>query len=324
MPSGLPRALACLVLSAGGAVAISSPALAASSGGLEAGGAESPRVSGGSAYGARSLTSRPVARGFRVAPRRVTSGGALPTIRVRFEQGSSVRLAARLVLLPVKGRGEVVRVDLGKVRTGRTLRASWPAGTTLAPGRYLARVHAADAAGHQLKRVRGATGRARLTVLTAPAPPKAPAPVLAPVTPAGTPGTFPVAGPHTYGEGFGVDRGTHAHQGVDLLAAQGLPNVAPTAGTIRFTDYQASGAGEYVVMRSVTGPDFFFAHCARGSTRVKPDQAVSEGQPLCAVGSTGRSSANHLHFELWPNGWRTGAKDSVPVDPLAQLKAWDR
>ena len=324
MPSGLPRALACLVLSAGFAVASSSPALAASSGGLEAGGAASPRASGGSAYGARSLTSRPVAKGFRVAPRRVTSGGALPTIRVRFERGSSVRVAARVVLLPVKGRGEVVRVDLGKVRTGRTLRAPWPKGATLTPGRYLARVHAADAAGHQLRRARGATGRARLTVLAAPAPPKAPAPAPAPVAPAGGPGTFPVAGPHTYGEGFGVDRGTHAHQGVDVLAAEGLANVAPTAGTIRFTDYQASGAGEYIVMHSVTGPDFFFAHCVRGSTRVKPDQPVTEGQPLCAVGSTGDSSATHLHFELWPNGWRTGAKGSVPVDPMALLRAWDR
>jgi murein DD-endopeptidase MepM/ murein hydrolase activator NlpD len=93
---------------------------------------------------------------------------------------------------------------------------------------------------------------------------------------------------------------------------------------VRSTEYQASGAGEYVVLRSAAGPDFFFAHCVRGSTRVTEDQRVAEGQPLCAVGSTGRSSAPHLHFEIWPNGWRTGAKTSVPIDPLPQLKAWER
>ncbi len=49
----------------------------------------------------------------------------------------------------------------------------------------------------------------------------------------------------------------------------------------------------------------------------------ARGQPLCAVGTTGRSSAPHLHFELWPNGWRRGAEDSAPVDPLAQLTAWE-
>nr|MBA2348463.1 M23 family metallopeptidase [Solirubrobacterales bacterium] len=58
--------------------------------------------------------------------------------------------------------------------------------------------------------------------------------------------------------------------------------------------------------------------------RVKAGEQLRDKQTQCAVGSTGRSSTSHLHFEIWPNGWRTGAKNSVPVDPLAQLKAWDR
>ncbi len=304
-----------------------------------AGGAAFPPESGGAGgteYGsAFALGGRPVASRFGVAPRRVISGSALPRIVLRLDEAGVPLIRARIVLWPLSAAGRVVHVDLGRVRTGKLLRPRWPNGTELAPGRYVARIHASDPAGRTLLRKRRTPGRSTLTVVARPKPkpkpplvPKpAPAPVpavpLAPVAPAGAAGTFPVAGAHTYGQGFGVDRGDHRHQGVDILGPQGLPIVAPTAGRVRFTDFQAGGAGEYVVVHSAAGQDFFFAHCVRGSTRVAREQVVSEGQPLCALGSTGDSSAPHLHFELWPNGWRTGARSSVPVDPLGQLKAWD-
>ena len=298
-----------------------------------AGGAAFPPTAGGvggTEYGsAVAPVGRPVASRFAIAPNRAVAGEALPRLLLRLDEAGVPQVRARIVLWPVDGRGRVVRVDLGHVETGASLRPRWPEGTTLAPGRYVVRVHATDPAGRPLLRRRRASGRATLTVVArrkpaaSPAPSPAPAPFLTPVAPVGAAGTFPVAGPHTYGDGFGADRGDRAHQGVDILAAAGVPVVAPTAGTVRFTDYQARGAGEYVVMRSATGPDFFFAHCVRGSTAVTEGQAVAEGQPVCAVGSTGRSTANHLHFEIWPGGWRTGKRDSVPVDPLGQLRAWD-
>ena len=318
-------------LVAGGALL--APVAPASAGGAlavpAAGGA------GGTEYGsALAPTGRPVASRFRVAPTRVTAGGALPRLLLRVDEAGVPRVRARIVLRPLRG-GRLVSVDLGRVKTGALLRPVWPKGTALAAGRYVALVHATDPAGRPLLRKRRAPGRSTLLVVAGPKPkpapkPKAapaptPAPVapLAPVSPAGAPGTFPVAGPHTYGEGFGVDRVDHRHEGADVLGAEGLAVVAPTAGTVRSTEYQAGGAGEYVVLRSVAGPDYFFAHCVRGSTKVTEDQAVAEGQPLCALGTTGRTTAPHLHFELWPNGWRTGAEDSVPVDPLPQLKAWE-
>lgn len=318
-----------LVATFAGGGALLAPAAPASAGGA----AVPPRsgAQGGTEYGsALAPRGRPVASRFRVAPARVVAGAALPRIALRLDEAGVPRVRARIVLWPVRGNGRRVRVELGRVRTGRLLRPAWPAGTKLVPGRYIVRVHASDPAGRTLLRKRRTPGRSALTVAAKPrpkpAPPKvAPAPVtpLAPALPAGAAGTFPVAGPHTYGDGYGADRGDHRHEGVDVLGAEGLAVVAPTAGTVRATDYQEAGAGEYVVMRSVTGPDYFFAHCVRGSTRVTESQLVPEGQPLCAVGSTGRSSTPHLHFELWPNGWRTGARDSVPVDPLAQLKAWE-
>jgi murein DD-endopeptidase MepM/ murein hydrolase activator NlpD len=325
MPRTRQRILGGLVVTwvAGGALA--APFASASAGGAAfppASGAE-----GGAEYGSPLAPGRrAVASRFQVSPVRVVAGGRLPRIALRLDQAGVPRLRARIVLWPLGGEGRPVRIDLGRVPTGALLRPAWPEGTALAPGRYVARVHASDPAGRRLLRPRRASGRSALMVAPRPAPPPAPKPApapLVPAPPAGAPGTFPVAGPHTYGDGFGADRGTHRHQGVDVLAAQGLAVVAPTAGTVRFTDFQAAGAGEYVVMRSVTASEFFFAHCLRGSTRVTENQAVVEGQPLCAVGSTGRSSTPHLHFELWPNGWRTGERSSVPIDPLALLRAWD-
>ena len=63
--------------------------------------------------------------------------------------------------------------------------------------------------------------------------------------------------------------------------------VAPVAGSISFTDYQAKAAGYYIVEKGSDGYDYFFAHCQKGSVVVAPEQAVLAGQPLCNVRSTG-------------------------------------
>ena len=130
---------------------------------------------------------------------------------------------------------------------------------------------------------------------------------------------------HTYGGDdarFGAGRTGHIHEGQDVTAASGTPIVAPVAGTILFTQYQAGGAGEYIVLHADDGRDMFFAHCVRHSTVVTDDQHLDAGTRLCDVGSTGDARGPHLHFEIWPNGWRQ-IKLTRPIDPLPQLRAWD-
>jgi murein DD-endopeptidase MepM/ murein hydrolase activator NlpD len=157
-----------------------------------------------------------------------------------------------------------------------------------------------------------------------PAPTPAGRPgVPAPAASPGGRGVFPVAGPFSFGGAgarFGAGRPGHIHQGQDIVAAAGLPVVAPYAGTVSSTSYQASGAGEYVVLDAVDGRDYFFAHCTRGSTTVAPGAAVAAGAPLCRVGSTGTATGPHLHFEIWVVGWRI--KGGYPIDPLPELRAW--
>jgi murein DD-endopeptidase MepM/ murein hydrolase activator NlpD len=98
--------------------------------------------------------------------------------------------------------------------------------------------------------------------------------------------------------------------------------VAPYAGTVSSTSFQASGAGEYVVLAGVDGRSYFFAHCIRHSTVVAEHAAVAAGQQLCQVGSTGTASGSHLHFEIWSVGWRIAG--GFPIDPLPELRAWAR
>lgn len=302
--------------------AAAAPAAAAGSGG-----AVSPiSGAGGVEYGAAvKAAPPPTATRFSVTPRTLVAGGDPPAIVLRIDEDGTPRVKARVVFWPVKGTGAaVVRIPMGEVRVGRTLRVRWPRGTALQAGRYVVRVHATDPGGRPLSRSHQDPGRVDLTVKAKPKPKPQPAPK--PTTPAPPPvvtagAVFPVQGAHTFGDLFGAQRSGYTHQGVDVLAAQGTPIVSPTAGTIRFTDYQASAAGEYIVERLADGRDVFYAHCVRHSTVVTPGQTVAAGTPLCQVGQTGDATGPHLHFELWPAGWRD-IKGTEPVDPLGQLKAW--
>jgi murein DD-endopeptidase MepM/ murein hydrolase activator NlpD len=149
------------------------------------------------------------------------------------------------------------------------------------------------------------------------------APTTPPLPPPADGGVFPVAGWHIYGDGIGAKRKGHTHEGQDIIAAQGTPVVAPLAGTIAYVDYQAHGAGYYVVEHAADGRDFFFAHCQKGSVGVVPGEPVSAGQGLCLVGHSGDAKGAHLHFEIWVGGWRVDAHSHF-IDPLPDLKAWDR
>jgi peptidase M23-like protein len=131
---------------------------------------------------------------------------------------------------------------------------------------------------------------------------------------------FPIAGPHTYGEGFGVPRGSHVHEGQDVMAECGTPLVAAHGGTVKFAGTQ-SLAGNYVVISTDDGSaDHVYMHLSEPAL-VARGAVVTTGQQIGFVGRTGDATACHLHFELWPApGWYTGGQ---AVDPLPALKAWD-
>lgn len=128
---------------------------------------------------------------------------------------------------------------------------------------------------------------------------------------------FPVRGKHTYGDGLGAGRG---HKGQDVLAACGKPLVAAKGGRVRVVDYEGSGAGNYVVI-SGRKFDYVYMHMQRKAS-VRRGQRVEAGEKIGLVGTTGSSTACHLHFEMWSSpGWYRGGG---VVNPTPFLKRWDR
>ena len=129
---------------------------------------------------------------------------------------------------------------------------------------------------------------------------------------------FPVAGPHTIGQGFGAARVGHTHQGQDIMAACGTPEVAVTRAKVKFVSFQ-SAAGNYVVIRNKKlHQDYMYAHLAAPAPVAK-GQVVQPGQQIGVVGQTGDATACHLHFEIWLGKWYRGGH---PVDPLPYLETY--
>lgn len=135
---------------------------------------------------------------------------------------------------------------------------------------------------------------------------------------------FPVRGAHSYGQGqarFGAGRSGHSHEGQDVMAKCGTPVVAARGGIVSQSTYH-SAAGNYVVIDDpVTGESHAYMHF-RERALVDRGDTVQTGEQIGFVGTTGSSSACHLHFELWTApGWYRGGS---PLDPLATLKRWDK
>jgi murein DD-endopeptidase MepM/ murein hydrolase activator NlpD len=135
---------------------------------------------------------------------------------------------------------------------------------------------------------------------------------------------FPVQGTHNYGQSgarFGAGRSGHSHEGQDVMARCGTPVVAARGGVVAQSTYH-SAAGNYVVIDDpVTGESHAYMHFREPAAVARGD-TVGTGQQIGVVGSTGSSTACHLHFEIWTTpGWYRGG---TPIDPLATLKRWGK
>ena len=95
-----------------------------------------------------------------------------------------------------------------------------------------------------------------------------------------------------------------SHKGVDICAAAGTPIYASAGGTVTKAGYNRAGAGNgygnSIIISHGNGYTTLYAHCL--SLVVHAGQSVKQGQLIGYVGSTGRSSGNHCHFEIRRNG----------------------
>jgi len=105
-------------------------------------------------------------------------------------------------------------------------------------------------------------------------------------------------------------RGRSMHNGLDIAAPRGTAIYATADGVVTYAGRQ-SGYGIVVKIRHAFGFETFYAHNNRA--RVKVGQRVSRGDRIADVGSTGRSTGNHLHYEI--------RIDNEPVNPVKFIKA---
>ncbi len=255
--------------------------------------------------------------------------GSPPKVLLEVSERGVARVDAVVAVHELPSGRRVLLARLGWVRTGRELTVPWPAGSELASGTYRLAVSAHDRRGRPLLRSSADSGAAMLVVAVPPPPPPPSEPAAAGVTTVAATvalgAVFPVAGAHSFGgpeNAFGAPRDGYTHQGQDILTAEGTPILAPLAGTILTTSYQAGGAGYYAVERTTVGFDFMFAHCAPDSLAVSAGEEVAPARQLCRAGQTGDATTPHLDFEMWVGGWQSAS--GHPINPLPYLEAWER
>ena len=98
------------------------------------------------------------------------------------------------------------------------------------------------------------------------------------------------------------------HSGIDIAGTYGANVVAADGGTVTFAGWKGS-YGNLVIITHDNGTKTYYGH--NSSLIVSAGDKVYRGQPIAKIGSTGRSTGNHVHFEMRVNG--------SSVNPLSYL-----
>jgi murein DD-endopeptidase MepM/ murein hydrolase activator NlpD len=111
------------------------------------------------------------------------------------------------------------------------------------------------------------------------------------------------------GFGYRIDpvyKTTKMHAGLDFAAPQGSPIYATANGVVRLAGNTGNGYGNHVVIDHGFNYETLYGHMFR--IKVKAGQKVRRGEIIGWVGSTGKSTGPHLHYEVHKSG--------VKIDPI--------
>lgn len=90
------------------------------------------------------------------------------------------------------------------------------------------------------------------------------------------------------------------HAGLDFTAPQGTPIYASANGVVKTAAHLGTGYGNHVVINHGYGYETLYGHMFR--VKAKPGQRVKRGEIIGYVGSTGKSTGPHCHYEVRKNG----------------------
>ena len=108
---------------------------------------------------------------------------------------------------------------------------------------------------------------------------------------------WPAQGTFTSGYGW---RWGRMHRGIDIANNVGTPIVAAARGRVSFAGWHEGGYGYFVEITHEDGSRTRYGH--NSNLLVREGQQVDQGQVISQMGSTGRSTGPHLHFEVLPPG----------------------
>lgn len=114
---------------------------------------------------------------------------------------------------------------------------------------------------------------------------------------------------------FGNDNG-RTHKGIDITGGTGTNIYASRAGKVIYAGYNDGGFGNLVIIAHDNGTQTYYAH--NSSLLVRVGQNVAQGQHIAEMGSTGRSSGVHCHFEVRVGGGREPFA-GTPVNPMGYI-----
>jgi LysM repeat protein len=109
--------------------------------------------------------------------------------------------------------------------------------------------------------------------------------------------------------GFGVQRASHRHSGLDIAAAAGDPVQASDDGTVRYAGSSLRGYGKTLIIDHGDGWSTLYAH--NSALIAREGQLVRRGELIARIGRSGNATTEHCHFEI--------RRDGKAVDPLAYL-----
>ncbi len=120
-------------------------------------------------------------------------------------------------------------------------------------------------------------------------------------------GTFKYPCSGRISDRFGARGGNH--YGIDIANSAGTSVKASDGGVVTYSGWSNGGYGNLVIIDHQNGYQTYYGHNSR--TTVSVGQMVAQGEEIAKMGSTGRSTGNHCHFEVRVNG--------VPQNPFNYL-----
>jgi len=113
---------------------------------------------------------------------------------------------------------------------------------------------------------------------------------------------------------------TKMHAGVDFAAPKGTPIFAAGDGIVERAGWFSS-YGKYIRIRHGSNLKTAYAHMSKINSKVKSGKRVKQGQVIGYVGTTGRSTGPHLHYEVIKNGRKVNPRSvNLPVGEDLQGK----